>query len=1100
MSDARSRLGRVREIFDAAVKQPEDQRRSFVDAACKGDKALANEVRALLAIDEANAIEPHLAGGGAALLAGELSDDLDLDAEPIPQTVGPFRVLRVLGRGGMGIVYEAEQLEPLRRVALKLVHPGIFGPNAVRRFRREMHVMASLRHPGIVQLLEVGSADTATGTAARPYLAMELVEGCNLRIYAAAGSRTLEEKLGILAMLCDAVHHAHQKGVVHRDLKPENILVQTDSGTTGLTGIASLVGVQPKILDFGVSRLLEDQGSNPAHTMAGQVVGTVPYLSPEQVAGDSEGTDIRSDVYSLGIIAFELFTGKPPFDVSALSIPAALHVISTHSPARLQMACPTIPSDVDTIVHKAIRRDPAQRYQSTADMGADIRRFLAHEPILARRPSLGYVTSRFIRRHRALTGVIGVALLLLIGAVITITLLWSSARNARESAVWLSYRSAMGAASAAIASGDIATARRELETTSPSLRGWEFRHLASRLDQSERVIHANYPAPFSVLPETNTQALFVRSDGVRRVDLSTGTLTADQPDPRLTLWYAAACSAFPGPIFASADVLWRPTPSASDLSPIQPASWPDWPVRYILQARRSGDDGVMAILLGNNERHAVLLSHFHDPTLSRLINLGPSGRVQRMALSPDGSRLFLATTDDDPTPRRLRVIDVRTGSTMCESPELGRPVFSMVVHNDCKVTVVLQDGSLELWDMCSSTARQVAHRTFDHDAAENLTLSSDGLQLASGSRDGLVRLFDAQTLDLQAEQFGNDREIVDVRFLPDGQHVISAARDGAIRIWSRTPPPANPVVLRGHTHLVHPLAYSPLRHQVITGGWDHVVSVFAADNGERLTTTKLDDIVLNLALSGDDRLLATRELGGRVRLLNAATLEPIAEVTEKMIQFDQPAFDRENKLLLLGFDPATASADVWSIERGEVDHVAGSILRTFTSPMLEGQNHLIACTEQRNGVRTTVVYDYDSGGETFATPTTRGAMASLAFAPDGQAFAIPDNQYDIVLYALPGTQESRRFRGHTREVLAMVFSPDGSRLFSADLTGVIRIWDTSSGDQVGELRGHAAHIRRLIVSPDGKLLISGSRDGTARVWRADAAGDYADLHSPLIKP
>jgi serine/threonine protein kinase/WD40 repeat protein len=1079
-------------VFDAAVARPRGEWRAFVEEACAGDTGLAAEVLGMLEIDAGSEGEASEAGVGIAWLARGISDELETVVEAAPTTVGPFRVVRELGRGGMGIVYEAEQLEPQRRVALKLVHPGVIGPSALRRFRREMRAMASLRHPGIVQLFEVGSAPVGVDGPARPYLAMELVSGRTLREYIEQEKPSLEQRLGILAMLCDAVHHAHQKGVVHRDLKPENILVQDDAATTGLTGIASLHGVLPKILDFGVSRLMEVDESTTVNTMAGQVIGTVPYLSPEQIAGNSAGTDTRSDVYALGIIAFELLAGKPPFDVAHLPLGAALRVIATEEPARLRGVAPSVPPDVATIVHKAMHREPALRYQSAADMGADIRRFLLHEPILARRPSVGYIASRFVRRHRALTGVVAVALVLLLASLITITGLWSSARRTREAAVWQAYRSAMGAASAAVASGDIATARRELDSTPAQHRGWEYAHLASRLDQSERVIRPEYAGPFSILPEGDGRALLVRSDGVRRIDLATGAATADQPDPRLTLWYGAGCSRFPTPMPVESRVFWRPdSTAAGGVEAIEPAGWPEWPVIRVVQACRSADGSVMAILLGNNERHAVLLCHFKEPRLSRLMTLGPDERVWRMALSPDGTRLLLASADSDPTPRRIRTIGVRTGARVCETEELSRVVYSMVGTDDGEAAAVLQDGSMERWDLAGPAARRIERRAYEHDGAENLTASPDGGLLASGSRDGLVRLLDARTLELRAELFGNDAEIVDVRFMAEGRTIASTARDGSIRFWSRTPAAPNPLVLRGHEHLVHPLVYAPSRRQVITGGWDHVVSVYSAENAERLASVTLDNIVLNLALSPDERVLATRELGGRVRLLDARTLALIADIDRRMILLDQPAFDGAGERMLMDFAPAGARATVWNLKRGSVEEIAGSGLAAFSGVMLNAKHHVIAVTEPRSASFTTVVYRYDDGVEVFAQATTRNAMESLAFAPDGDHCVIPNDRNEIVMYEVPSMRETRRFGGHTREVLAMVFSPDGGRLFSADLTGVIRIWDTATSDQVGELRGHTSHIRRLIVSPDGRLLVSGSRDGTARVWSADGSASEA---------
>lgn len=238
----------------------------------------------------------------------------------IPSAIGRYRVLDVLGRGGMGIVYRAEQDQPHRQVALKVIHPGLVQPEFLRRFARESEALGRLQHPGIAQIYEAGTADTPDGP--QSYFAMELVRGQSLSEHAQTQSLSLQQRLELFAKICDAVHYAHRQGVIHRDLKPANVLVDADGN--------------PKILDFGVARLTDSDVQATRQTSVGEVIGTLQYMSPEQVNADPEEIDTRSDVYSLGVVLFELLSGRLPYDLSSKLIYEAARVILVDDPARLR--------------------------------------------------------------------------------------------------------------------------------------------------------------------------------------------------------------------------------------------------------------------------------------------------------------------------------------------------------------------------------------------------------------------------------------------------------------------------------------------------------------------------------------------------------------------------------------------------------------------------------------------------------------------------------------------------------------------------------------------------------------------------------------------
>jgi len=333
---------------------------------------------------------------------------------PHPERIGAYRILGLIGQGGMGAVYEAMQDKPQRKVALKVIKPGIASEDALRRFEQETHLLGKLHHPRIAQIFEAGTADSGAGP--QPYFAMELVAGTTLRKHGERPGLTTREKLEIVAGICDGVHHAHQKGIIHRDLKPGNVLID-EAG-------------QPKILDFGVARATDADRQATMQTSAGQIVGTLPYMSPEQVAGDSSDLDTRSDVYALGVILYELLAGKMPLDLHRRTLADALRAIAEEEPSSLRTVDRAFRGDVETIAAKALAKERDRRYASAAELAADIRRHLADEPILARPASTAYQIRKFARRNKALVGGIAAVFVVLVAGVVAAS--WQAARARRE--------------------------------------------------------------------------------------------------------------------------------------------------------------------------------------------------------------------------------------------------------------------------------------------------------------------------------------------------------------------------------------------------------------------------------------------------------------------------------------------------------------------------------------------------------------------------------------------------------------------------------------------------------------------------------------------
>lgn len=377
---------RATRLFLELCESAPGEQTAILARAAAADPKLAEHVQSLLARDgqPSGFLDSPVLGDDFRIptIAGVAPPDV-----PLPQTIGLYRVIGLLGRGGMGAVYLAEQESPKRQVALKVIDAELASPDALRRFAFEAEVLARLHHPGIAQIHEAGSA-TADGHT-RVFFAMELVKGRPLTAHAAGAGLELRERLELVATVCDAVQHAHSKGVVHRDLKPANILVD-ESG-------------RPRVLDFGIARTIgPEPGEQTMHTLAGQVVGTLPYMAPEQVAGDSRDVDTRVDVYAIGVVMYELLAGRQPLDVSGCALVQAARMIAEQEPTPLGELDRHLRGDIEAIAAQALAKDPSRRYQTAADLAADIRRFLSGQPITSRPASAVYQLRKFAARNRVL--------------------------------------------------------------------------------------------------------------------------------------------------------------------------------------------------------------------------------------------------------------------------------------------------------------------------------------------------------------------------------------------------------------------------------------------------------------------------------------------------------------------------------------------------------------------------------------------------------------------------------------------------------------------------------------------------------------------------
>jgi serine/threonine protein kinase len=418
------RFARLREILLDLAPLTASERESYLDRACAGDLDLRREAESLLARGGEDDELPAMIRTGGAARRFDLRPVAEWSpGDRLPEHIGPYRVLGILGRGGMGVVYLAEQAEPLRReVAIKLVQPGFDQRSVLARFETERHALALMEHPGIARVLDAGAA--ADG---RPYFVMEVVRGVSITEYCHANALPISDRLQLFHMVCLAVQHAHQKGIIHRDLKPSNLLVSIQDGKPF-----------PKVIDFGIAKAIGEGSTGATLTGVDQFVGTLAYMSPEQARGLSGSVDTRSDVYSLGVILHELVTGKLPYETASRPLPDAVRAIVEERPlvheVRESIDGRRLDEDLVTIISKALEKDPERRYTTAAALAEDIERYLRGFPILARPPSTLYQLQKLVARHKAPVAFAATLVVLLITFAVTLAVQLDTAQRERTRA------------------------------------------------------------------------------------------------------------------------------------------------------------------------------------------------------------------------------------------------------------------------------------------------------------------------------------------------------------------------------------------------------------------------------------------------------------------------------------------------------------------------------------------------------------------------------------------------------------------------------------------------------------------------------------------
>jgi len=1081
------RLRRLHELFGEADGLADDAFAAFVQRVRATDAEMADELLALRhevqrgtadEVDDEPALE-GLVGPAALRVANE--GLARLAADPLltsaPTSIEGFRLLRRIGEGGMGVVFEAEQDAPRRRVAIKLMHPSP-GSERLRRFELEAAVLGRLHHPHIAQIHAYGTHRGEQGE--QPWFAMELVDGVDLRTHAERARLAVAARLVLFCQVVDAVHHAHERGVVHRDLKPDNVLVDRSSGAA-------------KVLDFGVARANDSSlDLESMATKAGDLIGTLAYMAPEQLAANPDAITARSDVFSLGVMLYELLAGRRPHEIAGLPIAAAVHVLTTQPPVPLAQSDARLRGDLSTIVGKAMEVDPTRRYATAADLAGDIRRHLDRRPIRARPASVTYRFTTMLRRNRALATGLAAAFGALVVGLGGMTWLAHRSSVERDRARRESYSANLVGAGDALARSEFAAARSYLEVAPEELRGWEWRVLLALLDTSTEVNERSLANVEKALLE------LVPVDGGASYWLLDHSLTGDR-----RRWDRAS-----GRALATMDGPAGTSDGGEFVHCTLEASQP--PQVHVV--RRDRDTGAVVADRRLRLPDLALSACAHEghwycpdgrfvwaPIPRGLVRLDLDGRLapesvepfapdrylERLAIQPQGNLLAVTTERIDPVTllsvEPLRVVAQLAGHT--------NTVTSLAFSRDGTLLVTTSgDQTARVWDVTTAppTCRLVLPHPLE---VPNATFSPDRRLLATTCIDRMLRVFRVADGGLVGTFGSSTLSTRPIAFFDDTT-LAGVESDGTVRFWNVEAPATK--VLTSHRAPVERLAVVKDLGLVVSSGVEgfrghrNGLHVHDIETGDLVAEYLADGSVprgLALAPDGTTLYLQTVHLADGLRVRNW-TLDLRTGRRRELAIADcrNPGFaisPKGDELVVLGGGLTVVDATTGAVRR-----------RGAAAPHPPQRLHwtrdargILAVRGRAggNGSGDVVLYDADTLAEVRTFPS--GTDFVFATSRDERRIASAGADGVVRVFDVGSGERIAQLRGHDLAVFCLSFSPNGTRLASSGHDRGIRLWDVETFDPVARLSGHEDTVMDLHWDGDERLVSCG-HDDVVRIWES----------------